>query len=374
MLVVAKDALNKGVFAHVVSQKDVDPTHYSVDALVKDIAWLGYRRLSLRSDNEPAILQLLRHALTEARLQIEQLEQLVEEHPNTYDSAANGEVEAKVKQITGILRTNKLDFEKRIEREIPFDHPIMTWLAEYAACMINIRVVGANGAVAFERIRRRPFHKRLLPFGELVHVHLPLDGPAQARCGALEARRNGWLRRHLALVFRLAAIPAAGSPYAVHHSASAFSAVERAGAGGHNSYEDGPAWRLWRACRSVCPPTARCSRTRGRARAGPARCEALRVPSERFRPRHGGHGWTEHGPKCDRARLYGWRSAIQMQHSDACRTRIELALEHTQRGRERLEHAKLRFDRRRAALAALPDDAQLEPAGRKHSHKFSAAS
>ena len=77
----------------------------------------------------------------------------------------------------------------------------------------------------------------------------------------------------------------------------------------------------------------------------------------------GGHGWTEHCPKCHRARVYAWRSAIQMQHSDACRARIELALEQTHRGRERLEHAKLRFDRRRAAHAAPQDDAQLESVG-----------
>ena len=101
-----------------------------------------------------------------------------------------------------------------------------------------------------------------------------------------------------------------------------------------------------------------------------------------FDPAVGGHGWTEHCPKCDRARLYGWRSAIQMQHSDACRARIEFALEQTQRGRERLEHAKLRFDRRRAAPAAHTDDAQLEPAGvegemngaGRAPHKFPAAS
>ena len=55
-----------------------------------------------------------------------------------YDSAANGEVEAIVKQVTGILRTNKFDIEKRMEREIPLDHPIVIWLAEYAAWMINI--------------------------------------------------------------------------------------------------------------------------------------------------------------------------------------------------------------------------------------------
>ena len=78
-------------------------------------------------------MQLFKHALTEARLQIENLDQLQEEHPNTYDPAANGEIEATVKQVTGILRTNELDLERRIEREIPLDHPVMTWLVEYAA-------------------------------------------------------------------------------------------------------------------------------------------------------------------------------------------------------------------------------------------------
>ena len=47
-ILVAKDSLGKAVFAHVVPQKGVDPAHYSVDALVQDIAWLGYTRLSLR--------------------------------------------------------------------------------------------------------------------------------------------------------------------------------------------------------------------------------------------------------------------------------------------------------------------------------------
>ena len=42
--------------------------------------------------------------------------------------------------------------------------------------------------VAFEGIRRRPFHKRLVPSGELENVHLPLDGPDQAQRGALDAR------------------------------------------------------------------------------------------------------------------------------------------------------------------------------------------
>ena len=63
----------------------------------------------------------------------------------------------------------------------------------------------------------------------------------------------------------------------------------------------------------------------------------------------GGYGWTEHCPKCDHARMYGWRSASTAQHSTLCRARIEGELTNTARGRERLDHTKERFERREAA-------------------------
>lgn len=42
-----------------------------------------------------------------------------------------------------------------------------------------------------------------------------------------------------------------------------------------------------------------------------------------FDPAIEGHGWTEHCPKCARARLYGWKDSVNLQHSEACRTRID---------------------------------------------------
>ena len=334
-ILVAKDSLGKAVFAHVVLQKGVDPAHYAVDALVKDVAWLGYTRFSLRSDNEPAILLLLKHALTEPRFQIEQLKQVVQEHPNAYDHAANGETESTVKQVTGILRTNKLDLELRIQREIPLEHPVMTWLVECAAWIINIRTVGADGAVAFERVRRRPFHKWLLPFRERMHVHLPLDGPEQIKRGALDER-------------------------AVEGVMLGYGDVS------HSYLVWMPHMKQVRLKRRESRPVLPAATPRGtgdRTAAGQHAARRLELRQNEFDPAAGGHGWTEHCPKCDRARLYGWRSAIQMQHSAACRTRIELALGQTHRGRERLEHTKLRFDRRRAAPAGAQNDAQPEPAG-----------
>ena len=44
-LLVAKDSLGNAIFVHVVPPKGVDPAHYSVDALIQDIAWLGYTGL-----------------------------------------------------------------------------------------------------------------------------------------------------------------------------------------------------------------------------------------------------------------------------------------------------------------------------------------
>jgi hypothetical protein len=80
-ILVAKDLKGKAVFGHVVPQKGIDKDHFAVDALIKDLKWLGYKKLGLRSDNEPAIIKLLEHSLTEARMEVVGLEQIYQEHP-----------------------------------------------------------------------------------------------------------------------------------------------------------------------------------------------------------------------------------------------------------------------------------------------------
>jgi hypothetical protein len=185
-ILVAKDLKGKAVFGHVVPQKGVDKDHFAVDALVQNIKWLGYQKLGLRSDNEPAILKLLEHALTEARMEVVDLEQIYQEHPNAYDSSGNGDIEAAVKQLTGILRTNKLDLERRIGMRIPQSHPMMSWLVSYAAWMLTVRVVGEDGLTAYQRVRHKSFAKRLVPIGESVQVYLQPKGPERREGGALD--------------------------------------------------------------------------------------------------------------------------------------------------------------------------------------------
>ena len=187
-ILVAKDSLGKAVFAHVVPQKGIDAKNYAVGLLINDLKWLGYQKVSLRSDNERAIVRLLKNAATEARFEIKELEQLIEEHPNAYDSSGNGEIEATVKQVSGILRTNKLDLESRLGKKLPQQHPMFTWMVEHAAWIINVRTTGEDGKTAYERVRGRGYAKRLLPIGETVLVHLPAKGPERATGGAMGPR------------------------------------------------------------------------------------------------------------------------------------------------------------------------------------------
>ena len=61
---------------------------------MEDLKWLGFTRVILKSDNEPAIIKLLSDTLLELRYQVLDLEQAAEEHPNTSDSSGNADVEA----------------------------------------------------------------------------------------------------------------------------------------------------------------------------------------------------------------------------------------------------------------------------------------
>ena len=77
-ILVVRDSKSKAVFACVVPTKGIDEKGFSVDALVSDVKWLGYNKVTLKSDNEPAIVKLLQEALRELRVQ--GLEQTLEEH------------------------------------------------------------------------------------------------------------------------------------------------------------------------------------------------------------------------------------------------------------------------------------------------------
>ena len=131
---------------------------------VDDVLWLGYANVILKSDNEPALVKLLKAALS--TLKVSGVDQVGEEHSPPYDSQVNGSVENAVKLLKARMRTLKLCLERRIGKRISPRHPIMSWLAPHAAAILRYRSRGDDGKTPHEMIRLRPFDSRLVALGE----------------------------------------------------------------------------------------------------------------------------------------------------------------------------------------------------------------
>lgn len=84
---VIKYSHSESLFAHVVPQTGLDPQRAVVDVVVEDIKWLGCARVILKSDNEPALVRVLREALK--TLRVESVVQACDEHPPQYDPQSN---------------------------------------------------------------------------------------------------------------------------------------------------------------------------------------------------------------------------------------------------------------------------------------------
>ena len=105
--------------------------------VVRDVLWLGYPQVVLKSDNEPAVVKVLQEAL--GALKVTGV-QAGEEHSPPYDPQANGAAESAVKQVKGRLRTMKLCLERRIRKRIPPRHPIIAWMVTHVADLLRFRL------------------------------------------------------------------------------------------------------------------------------------------------------------------------------------------------------------------------------------------
>ena len=124
----------------------------------------------LKSDNVPAILQLLIESLCELR--INDIYQVMSEHPPEYDPQANGTAEAATVMWIGMFRTQKSGLERQLGAKIPARHPLTAWLAKWSGEVLNWDVKGVDGLTPYHRFRGKPFRTRLLCLGESCRYKL----------------------------------------------------------------------------------------------------------------------------------------------------------------------------------------------------------
>ena len=122
---------------------------------------IGFPKITLKTDNEPAVLDLKRAAIRSAREKT--TIEVVPEESNEYVSQTNGFVEQAVQAVERKVRTLKLSVEELHDVTLPSHHPLLVWALEYARQITNrSHTYRSEGGTAFE-LRRGKSYSRALP-------------------------------------------------------------------------------------------------------------------------------------------------------------------------------------------------------------------
>ena len=133
---------------------------YAIKRLGQEIRRLGYPKVILKSDQEPAI-----KSHKEAVMDIDVSEIIPEDSP-AYEHQSNGTIENAVQRVGGQVRTMKVALENRYRVNIGVDHHILPWLIRYAANILPWYKIGRDGKTAYERLKGRKYRKGVAEFGE----------------------------------------------------------------------------------------------------------------------------------------------------------------------------------------------------------------
>ena len=126
---------------------------------------LGYTGapIIMKSDQEPAILALIEDV---ARWRAP-AKTVVEQSP-VGSSQSNGVIERAIQSYEAMLRTMRSALEAKWDATLPEGHPIFTWMSEYCGFLLNRFEVGADGKVAYERMKGKRCKTLGMEFAEGV--------------------------------------------------------------------------------------------------------------------------------------------------------------------------------------------------------------
>lgn len=348
-VLVRWDRKSRGLAGYVLPSKGVDfeAADLVVNYLVKDVEALGYKRVCFRSDNEPALLALLR--AVRQRLTCE----VVLESASEGDPRSNGAAEMGVRLLKGLVRTLKDALEARLGKAVPASHGLITWMVRYASSVYCRYTVGRDGRTPHERLTGRKFRGAVAEFGEAVwwmplqpHGCLP---PLGARfepgwyLGPVEGQAQSYIMTETGVV-RTRTIRR--RPPRERWAASELLEKGTATVLQPNALRPGEARIGIRAPIHLpepvgLPPPPREPGERQVRRARLQRADFL------------AHGYT---PDCHGCENIRGGSRIAIAHSERCRERMEALLAQSDAGRRRLEEAERRAAR--AGRGPEPDEAK----------------
>ena len=165
---VAKDRRTGMTFAAAVSMKGGDPR--AARLLAKWMDGLGCQEVTVRTDGEPSICELIRR-VRELRAEGTTT---VDEGSSPGDSAGNGIAERAILTVGGLVRTTKAVIEENVLEGRDAGPRLVAWMVHHAAQVIGACMVGADELTPFRRLKVRKFGTLVAGFGERVWLRDPV--------------------------------------------------------------------------------------------------------------------------------------------------------------------------------------------------------
>ena len=170
-MLAMKDHKSKMIFSHVVPKKGASVA-YCVSQAVRNLEYLGYPKIVLKCDQEPAMLDLW-NAVAKACKQTGV--EILPEHSPVGESQSNGVIERAIQEVEGVVRTLKDQVEEKYQQRLQQDHPFLVWLIRHAGDLWSKYQLGVDGKTPYERLKGKKFGKEMYAIGSCVH-YMPLGG------------------------------------------------------------------------------------------------------------------------------------------------------------------------------------------------------
>ena len=176
-------------FANRVPSKGADAKGYVVECMRQSVLWLGHSRVTIRNNNEPALVQVVERAI--AALKMSGVEPVVAEGSVPYDPQTNGAAESAGRLVKGMFKVLLLCLEREIKARTPH-------------CPMAIQPRHHAQDIACERRRRedgapaRPWMRRpstTLGVWRVMSLQVPGTGAALVAPNGALARESGLVWR-----------------------------------------------------------------------------------------------------------------------------------------------------------------------------------
>ena len=142
--IVVKDRKSSAYFSTSLDSKT---SQYAVAFVAGAIQELGYKRILMKSDNEPSIKRL-KERVSECLPGVE----CVPKEAPVGDSRANGSAENAVKQVKGQFRTLKTSTEDRYRCKIDAKSCLLAWIPRHCANLMTRFKQYSDGRTAIQRL------------------------------------------------------------------------------------------------------------------------------------------------------------------------------------------------------------------------------